>query len=295
MKILVTGGNGFLGRPTVRLLASAGHEVHVADAAPAAPVPGVTAHVADLHTAGAELIASVRPSHLLHLAWHVPPGEFWTSAENLRWLNTSVELFRAFAAAGGRRWIGAGTCAEYDWSEGGIFAEEAPVRPATLYGAAKASVHLLVGRLGAQLRVETAWARIFFPYGPGEPAARLVPSVIAALRRGERARTTAGTQLRDFVFVEDVASAFAGLAESSFTGAVNLGTGQAVPVRRIVGTIAELLGRTDLLDLGALPTRPGEPECIVADVTRLTGLGLAPRHSLEEGLAISADLRQLGA
>ena len=65
----------------------------------------------------------LRPSHLLHFAWYVTPGKFWTSPENIDWLQASLDLVTSFLDCGGERSVIAGTCAEYDWTGNGILRE----------------------------------------------------------------------------------------------------------------------------------------------------------------------------
>ena len=176
-------------------------------------------------------MADVEPEVLLHLAWYVEPGRFWTAPENVRWVEASLALLRAFAGAGGRRAVVAGTSAEYDWHAVGARCNEqrTPLRPATLYGAAKHALHTVAAPYAEQAGFELAWGRIFFVYGPGEPEGRLVPSVGRALLAGRRVPTTRGDQVRDFMHVEDVAAAFAALADADATGAVNVASGDPVP------------------------------------------------------------------
>ena len=284
-RVLLTGATGFIGRRVFPLLVDAGYEVHVVARTPA-PVANAHAHAANLLRVEEQraLLHAVRPTHMLHLAWHTPPGQFWTPQENRAWLESSVELLRNFAAAGGRRWVGAGTCAEYDWSRGGRFRETDPCRPHTLYGECKNALRAASAELGQKLGLEVAWGRIFYPYGPGEPDARLVPSVIRALLAGEPAPCTEGKQVRDYVYVDDVARAFALLLGSKFTGPLNIGSGEGVSVRQVVTTIAELIGRPELVRFGAIPARDFEPAEVTADVTALRSLGFQTCVGLREGL-----------
>lgn len=85
-----------------------------------------------------ELLRTVKPDMLLHLAWYAEPNNFWQSPRNLDWVYASLDLFNRFVKHGGTRCLMTGTCAEYDWSAGGCFDEEAtPAAPSTSYGTAK--------------------------------------------------------------------------------------------------------------------------------------------------------------
>ncbi|HZT79892.1 MAG TPA: NAD(P)-dependent oxidoreductase [Gemmataceae bacterium] len=284
--VLITGASGFLGRPCLERLA--GCAVH-AVARSALTVAGVQTHAVDLLDPApvSALLNTVRPTHLLHLAWVTTPGAYWTSPANERWLEASLHLAREFLRHGGRRLLLAGTCAEYDWTAAGVCHEQTtPLRPATLYGRCKHALRLEVEALARKAGAGAAWARLFFPYGPGERPERLVPSVARALLRGGLAECSAGTQRRDFIHVADAADALVRLLHSEVEGPVNVGTGEAAAVRDVALRIARLLGAADRVRLGVRPLPPGEPPLLIADVTRLrTELRWVPRFGLDAGLA----------
>jgi nucleoside-diphosphate-sugar epimerase len=289
---LVTGATGFIGRHTLTRLAERGFEVHAVARSAPADRSEATWHTTDLLEPGApeSLVRATRPSHLLHLAWFATPGEFWSSPENNRWLEESTNLIRAFAAAGGERVVVAGTCAEYDWGSGLCVEGETRLEPATLYGRCKHLLHERTVEIAREAGIAAAWGRSFFVYGPGEHPNRLVASVIRSLMRGEEARCTHGQHVRDFLHVEDVADAFAALLDSEAAGAINVASGTPTRVRDLVELIADAVGRRELLRFGAVPTPPGEPSVLVADVRRLRDeLGWVPRLSLEEGVMQTVD------
>jgi nucleoside-diphosphate-sugar epimerase len=291
-RILLTGATGFIGRHVLTRLKGAGHEVHaVATREHPTPRDGVTWHRADL-LSSPEVVAEVQPEILLHLAWYVEPGRYWSAPENIQWVEASLSLLRAFAGAGGRRAVVAGTSAEYDWRAVGQLCHEerTPREPATLYGATKHALHTAAAPYAEQAGFELAWGRIFFVYGPGEPEGRLVPSVGRALLAGRAVPTTRGDQVRDFMHVEDAAAALAALADGATTGAVNIASGRPVRLRDVVETLAHETGRPDLLRPGALPDREGDPPRLVADVARLRDeVGYAPQIPLRQGLTRTLD------
>ncbi|CAA9375487.1 MAG: UDP-glucose 4-epimerase [uncultured Gemmatimonadetes bacterium] len=291
-RALVTGASGFVGRHALAPLAARGFEVHALSrgGAPAGlEVEGVAWHRADLLESGVArgVVEAVRPTHLLHLAWDVRPGVFWTAPDNLDWVAASLALARAFAETRGTRIVGAGTCAEYDWAAGGPCSEfDTPLAPATLYGAAKHALRGLVEAHARQAGVSAAWGRIFFLYGPYEAPARLVSSVARALVAGQPAEVTPGTQRRDFLHAADAGEAFAALLDSGVEGPVNVASGEAVEVREVVQEVARAAGRPDLVRWGARPAPVGEPAVLVADAGRLRAeVGWTPRHSLRSGVA----------
>jgi nucleoside-diphosphate-sugar epimerase len=286
--ILVTGASGFIGRALLPLLVEGSYEVHAVRRAGSGPSPaGVHWHNVDLVEQGAcdELVRELRPSHLMHLAWYTTPGRYRTSPQNVAWLEASLALLRSFAAAGGRRAVLTGTCAEYDVGDGRCCEFTTPRRPTSLYGVCKNALHEISAVHAREFGYSSAWARIFYLYGPGEHRARLVPSVVESLLAGQPIELTDGSQRRDVLFVDDVASALLRLLSSDVAGPVNIGSGEATSVRRMASTIASSLARPDLIRLGTRSPGRDDRASVVADTTRLRqGLGWTPGVSLEEGI-----------
>ncbi len=292
-KVLLTGASGFIGRHCLTLLQAKDYEVHAVSTKPVVPVINETGsnvywHQADLLNPQSteELLAEVRPTHLLHLAWYTVPREYWTSTENLSWVQGSLALFQSFVKYGGERAVVAGTCAEYDWDSDCCSETTTALAPTTLYGSCKHALQLILSAFAAQQGLSLAWGRIFFLYGPNEDPARLVASVIQSLLKGQIAPCTSGQQVRDFLYVKDVADAFVSLLVSPATGPINIASGVPVTLREVVEEIGRQFGRPDLIQFGALPDRANDPACLVADITRLREeLGWRPNYELTMGLA----------
>jgi nucleoside-diphosphate-sugar epimerase len=287
-KVLLTGATGFIGRQCLPLLVGQGYEVHaVSSRSIGGTKDRIRWHQVDLSNPSQvkALVAVVRPSHLLHLAWYTAPGKFWNSLENLRWVQASLGLLQEFASNGGRRVVVAGTCAEYDWREGMCSELTTPLAPSTFYGVCKHSLQLLFAGMEKEMGFSAGWGRIFHLYGPHEHPDRLVSSVIRALLSRAPARCSHGQQVRDYMYVADVADAFVALLGSAVTGPVNIASGMPVTVEKIVRTIARKLDQPHLLQLGATPIAESEPALITADVSRLREeVGWRPAYDLSRGL-----------
>lgn len=295
-RALLTGASGFIGSHCLAPLLAHGYEVHAVSGrvhnAGERRSPDVIWHQADLLDAAqvTVLLARVRPTHLLHLAWDVTPGSYWSSPSNWQWVDASLKLLAAFGANGGQRAVLAGTCAEYDPlagpSAGCCNEATTPLAPTTVYGACKAALSIMLSPFAAQYGVgSTAWARLFYLYGPHEHPARLVSTVIRTIMDEQPMPCTHGEQVRDFLHVEDVAAALVALLDSAVTGAVNIASGQPTTLRTLLSAIGDQLGRADLLQFGARAAGANEPPVLTADVTRLVReVGWTPTISLEDGL-----------
>lgn len=289
MTILLTGGTGFIGTPFRSRLARQNVDVYFTTSHPAEYFTGQggipvqcdllseQGRIAAVEEAGADT--------LVHLAWYAEPNNFWNSPRNLEWVSASLDLVRRFVENGGKRCVVAGTCAEYDWSEGGCFSESKTLlRPATYYGAAKDALRRVLQGYAAITDLSFLWCRLFWPYGPGEPEGRLLSSLIKDLRDGRTATCRAGNLKRDYMHVDDIAEALSSVIFSNLEGAVNIASGKAVSLGELATVLAELAGAPELLQVGSVPIGPGTPEEIFADAELLRSVCTLNSRSIAEGL-----------
>jgi nucleoside-diphosphate-sugar epimerase len=272
MRVLITGANGFVGSHVARLLVAEGCEVHAL-----VRENGEQWRIQDilpsLHLWQSDLLAlatvnnylhKIKPELCIHLAWYAEPGKYLNSQENLNSLQASLNLLSQLAEVGCRRFIGIGTCFEYDLDIG-YLSESSLTKPITLYAATKVALATVLRQFAQITEMEMAWIRLFYQYGPMEDERRLIPAIITSLLRDEVVKITKGEQIRDFLHIEDIASAIWAVAKNNVSGVVNVGSGQPVTVGQIALELGNLLGKPDLIHLGALPYRPNDPMFICAN------------------------------
>jgi len=268
-------------------LVDRGYDVHAISRSEQQSAQNLTWHSTDLLDAVATdaLLTKIGASHLMHLAWVTEPGVYWNSPENYEWLSASVNLLESFAEHGGTRAVLAGTCAEYDWTDGHCVEGETPLRAKSAYAETKLAFRDAAYALSSASEISTAWARVFFSFGPHEQATRLVPAVINALLAGERARCSDGSLVRDFMYVPDVASAMVTVLDQAFRGDINIASGQPLTLEAFVTRIAGRLDAEDRVDFGHYPRRPDDPQKITADISRLSDtIGWTPEYDLDSAI-----------
>ena len=286
MRVLITGGTGFIGSHVVREAASRGHET-VALVRPGTSldrladvmdrVALVRGDLDEPSTIG-RVAGEVRPDAIIHLAWYAEPGRYLSDVgRNLAALGGSIRLLQAALDNGCPRVVLAGTCLENDQRE-----------TPSIYEASKRAQHVLaeaISRAGSSV----ACGHVFYLLGPGEDDRRVVPTIIRSLLRSEPIATTDGLQQRDYLHVADVAAAFCTLAEGSISGGVDICSGSSVRLRDLFEMIGEEMGKRGLIQLGALGTTQDQGHDGAGDPGRLRSLGWAPRHDLHDAVVDSIE------
>lgn len=225
----------------------------------------------------------VRPDFLVHLAWITGTG-YSDSEKNLAFLQKSIELYRAFYDCGGKRAVFVGTEQEYARTDRAL-REDSPLAPKSLYAVCKESL----GRTlleDSQVRGRSfAWCRIFFVYGAGEKPARLMPSLINGLLRGETVTCSCGSFIRDYIHVSDLARALRCCLEQEGVSAVNIAGGRQTTIGEIADEVRRQIGGPGSVEFRSAAECSNQPAAVWADVSKLRGFGWMPRISLAEGIA----------
>lgn len=290
--IVVTGGAGFIGRAVVRHLLRERHEVLVVDTVAPSPLPGLTWLELDVRdpVLGAELTPR-RPDALVHLAARAAVTAYGPAAVEAEAINVggTVAVLEACRVAEIPRFVLASSAAVYGDAGEGALLESQPSAPRSAYGASKVAAEAYAG---AYARAAGLGVRILRPatvYGPGQrPTLEgAACAAFAAALVGGRQGTIFGDgrQTRDYVYVEDVAGAFArGATAPGPDGTFNVGTGERVAILDLYRGLAEAAGVAASPAFG--PERPGDIRHSLLHPGRIaTALGWRAETPLQRGLA----------
>ena len=199
---------------------------------------------------------------VIHLAWYAEPGKYLQSPLNMDCLIGTFELAKGASLARVRRFVGIGTCFEYDVNKGTL-STDTPLLPLTPYAAAKASAYMMLSQFFQSLHIEFAWCRLFYLYGEGEDDRRLVASLHSKLSNKKKVKLTSGNQVRDFIDVRIAGEKITEAALGIKKGPLNICSGIPITVKEIAEKTADIYGRRDLLQFGVRAENIMDPPRVV--------------------------------
>ena len=214
-------------------------------------------------------------------------GENRNSSTELQSRNIAYTLaaVKAAYALGCRRFIGAGSQAEYGPMDVDKISPDSPVNPTTPYGAAKLASGQLARMLCKELGMECIWPRIFSVYGIYEKETTMVASGLRKMLAGEKTSFTPALQRWDYLFSADAGRAYYLIGEKGKDGAVYcVGSGKAAPLKDYIEIMAELTGAEET-GIGVRPYPVGAVMNLCADISSLTAdTGFVPEYTFREGI-----------
>ncbi|MCS7061539.1 MAG: NAD-dependent epimerase/dehydratase family protein [Anaerolineae bacterium] len=296
MKVLITGGAGFLGTALANTLARMGTLVRVIDDLSSgnpsrldSAVHFTRGDVADVPKLWS-ILQGVDCVYHLAARVSVPESVLYPREYNETNVGGTVALMQAMRDAGVRRVVLA--------SSGAVYGEQAeqPLRetcipsPASPYAVSKLAAEYYTHTIGALWGIETVALRIFNAYGPGQMFRPSHPPVIPAIVRqalsgGSIIVHGSGKQTRDFVYVDDVVSALISAAGAPSVNrlTINVGSGTEISINGLVQTVGRVLGKS--LNVLHVTAESGGVSRMMADLSRAEErLNYRPRVSLEDGL-----------
>jgi UDP-glucose 4-epimerase len=312
MKLLVTGGAGYIGSIVAWQLAQAGHEVVVLDNLERGHREAVPKEarlvVADLReSAAVAAVVSEGFDGVLHFAALALVGESVTHPE--RYYRTNVtgtlNLLDAMRAAEVPRLVFSSTCAVYGEPDVVPIAETAPPRPSNPYGSSKLTVDRMISDECRAHGLGAVSLRYFNVAGASggrgedhEPETHLIPNVLRAAQGvnpfveifGTDYPTPDGTAVRDYIHIDDLSAAHLLALDDARGGEhriFNLGNGSGFSVREVIAAAERVTGRS--IPTREAPRRPGDPPQLVSASDRIRReLGWVPRKPELAGMIADA-------
>lgn len=315
VRIAVTGGAGFIGAPMARLLASQGHEVHVIDnlargSGNRLHTPEsrtrIVLHEADLRDPDRieETFENVDPEAVVHLAaMHFIPDCVAHPAETLE-INVlgTQHVLESTARTNARALFFASTADVYRPAVT-PHRETDALSPGNVYGLSKLVGEMLIARWHEDLprSCRVVIGRLFNVYGPGETNPHVLPEIMEQLRLGDALRLGNVTPRRDYVWVDDMATAVAAFLPARApvpddgVTTLNIGTGVSASVSEIVEILARVTGRPVRIETDPQRVRASDRPNLQADPSMLRSLfpGVTPT-ALEAGLRTLVETEGLG-
>ena len=301
MRVLITGGAGFLGAALANRLVTEGHTVLVLDdftaGDPRRLAPDVLLTRGDVRDVPKlwTLLQNVGCVYHLAARVRVPESVHYPSDYNDVNVGGTVSLMQAMRDTGVRRVVFTSSAALYGEQDQQPVSETQTPNPDSPYAVSKIAAEYYLSTLGALYNIETVSLRIFNAYGPGQDLPPSYPPVIPQLLRqaqtgGSMVIFGDGRQTRDFVFLDDVLDALvlAATAGDANRATVNIGSGQEISINDAARCAARVTGKQ--VNLLHNQSQSGGVSRLVADVTLAQALlGWAPDTSLEEGLRLTLE------
>jgi len=297
MRILITGGAGFIGAALANRLDQEGHHVRVIDdlssGNPDSLRPNIDFTRGDVKDKPKLWSLLNKVDCVYHLAARVYVSEsiLYPTEYNSTNVGGTVALMEAMRDAGVKRVVLASSGAIYGEQTYDRVTEDLPPRPTSPYGVSKLCAEHYVNSIGQLWGIETVSLRIFNAYGPGQPLFPAHPPVIPQLLQQTLWEGTftihgTGNQVRDFVYIDDVVNGLvaAATAQNIDQRIINIGSGKGVSINDLVRLVAEATKRKpQVIYVGS---ESGGVSRLVADISLAEqALNYRPQSSIAAGLA----------
>lgn len=200
---------------------------------------------------------------VIHAAWYVNPEDYLYADQNKTCTSGTISLAKGALLAGVKKFIGLGTCFEYDLSQKVPLDVSSDLKPITPYAKAKRLTFDALTQLFSTSATQFAWCRLFYLYGDNEAPQRLYPYLNKAFLMNTPAILSDGSQVRDYLDVQIAGAQITGIAFNDAVGPLNICSGKAITVRQFAEHIADRYGKRNLLVFNKTDPKKYDPPFVV--------------------------------
>jgi len=287
-KILVTGGNGYLGSFLVKALKSKGAQVFIVSKNVVETDYSFNVDLSNFENLN-KIISEIQPDIVYHLAANISRERDFSIFEEM--LNDNVlgtyNLIKALQNTNYQHFIFTSTSEIYGNNESPFHENQIP-NPVSPYSLTKVMAENLIKTHLTQMQKNYTILRLFNFFGENMSESFFITQLINTLRRNENFAMTLGEQSRDFLYIEDVISAMVLSAENTNAQneTLNVCRGKGDKINELAINIATKMNKTEFLELGALPYRNNEIWEMIGEASKINvKLGFVPQYSLFDGIS----------
>ncbi|MCI6996813.1 MAG: NAD(P)-dependent oxidoreductase [Eubacterium sp.] len=292
MKIVITGATGFIGLHLINEWLKDDAEIYSVirpnsknkQLIPTMPQVHLVECEMDDYDHLQDLIKEA--DYFYHFAWEGARAPYRDN-EDIQRKNyeCSVKAIHSAYRMGCSFFLGSGSQAEYGITTG-IVDEEYPCNPVNAYGKEKLHAYNELSKLAKQFGIRFVWTRIFSIYGPHDYPGTLIMSALDKMKKNEPIKMTAGTQLWDYLYVEDAARAMKQFAlQSCEDGVYIIAFGDYHPLNQYISTMKEVMGSNSELRFGVIPYGPAGPVNLTPNPAKtMITLGWKAEIRFEDGI-----------
>ena len=241
MKILITGATGLIGKQLKNKLCHFYSDFDIFYLTKNKSINNKNTFYLDIinssETEINEIFKTIKPDLFFHLAWETSHSTYLTSNENILWEIKTIEMLKCFYKHGGRKFIGLGSCIEYDWNTNMPLIENKSLLNGNnyIYGTSKLNIYKYLKNLN---NVEYTWNRIFFVFGPGQSNSRLIPQLVRNAFNNENKLEINLNSSRNYISSFEIANQILMMAKSTYVGPVNICSEFSIKLSQLVDHIS---------------------------------------------------------
>ena len=294
--ILITGGTGFVGANFVHRLVKEGYKptVFIRKESNLWRLKNILTKIKIVQTdllntkLLSQQVRKIKPTHIFHLAAYgtrqsVQKDTVKTYTQNIL---SAINMMEVCCKQGFQQYVNIGSSSEYGLKKSAM-KEQDILQPINHYGATKAAISLAASVFGTTYKLSISTVRLFSPYGYWEDRRRFIPTLILNAIRGQAAELSSPSYVRDFIFIDDVVSAFMHFLTSKkqYNEVFNIGSGKQYTLQQVVDEVQTLSKSKLKVSWNNRSSNQLEPAFWKADISKTKKiLKWKPTTSLKQGL-----------